>query len=197
MSLSHKILPAREATLPALVVLDACVLLNLHATGRIADILAALSRSVLVSSYVASETLWHCGSGTNCDGTVGREVVALEPLIRSGLISVVDLTSGEEEQFLAFAQHLGDGEAASGAIADGRKGAVATDDRKARRIFAQHAPAVITVGTSTLLREWEHKAKLPLADMAAALRAIRTGARFQPSATDDGFGWWKNIDDGV
>lgn len=191
MSRSPKPSYCQTPELPALIVLDACVLLNLHATSRIAEILPALSSRVLVSSFVSAEALWHETAAKGSGEVTGRQTVTLDLLVQSGVIEIVELTAQEQKIFLVLAQHLGDGEAASGAIAVERFGAVATDDRKARRVLGQHSPPIHTIGTANLLQAWELRAQIPAGEMELALRAIRIGARFEPGPNDDGSAWWR------
>ena len=111
--------------------------------------------------------------------------------MQSGIIEVVDLSIEEQEIFLRYAHQLGDGEAASGAIAIGRSGAVATDDRKARAVLAQHNPAIDLVGTVALLQGWEVSTGLSKKEVGEAIRAIRARARYEPGTSDYGAEWWR------
>jgi hypothetical protein len=176
--------------IPQATVLDACVLLNLHATGRVEEILRSLPSRHIVSTYAAGESLWYLEREPST-GVLERRDVALGPLIGAGLLEVVDLTSEEQVAFVAFAQQLGDGEAASGALAIGRSAAVATDDRRAREVFGSWIPPIRVIGTTTLLRSWELRAGIDPGEVASTLRAVRFGARFQPSDDDDEVAWWR------
>jgi len=174
----------------ATIVLDACVLLNLCASGRISDVLTTVARSHILSGYVSRERLWYLAPGDQIAATLVRRAVALGPLIAARLIEVVELTPNEMPTFIALARDLGDGEAASGAIAVSRSAAVATDDRKARQMLA-HGPApVVTIGTAALLRAWEASAGIARAEIVATIDAIRVGARFEPRRDDPDVDWW-------
>jgi predicted nucleic acid-binding protein len=190
--MSRSTRPSQEEPprLPARIVLDACVLLNLHATGRVGEILSALPCRFLVSSYVAAEALWYCAPLEKAGDLAVRRPILLEPLIQSGAIEIVELVPEELEVFLTFARELGDGEAASGAIAANRAGVVATDDRKARSRYCQCDPPVGSIGTPSLLRAWEGLARIETSEMRAILRVIRVGAKFQPSVNDESSDWW-------
>lgn len=173
------------------LVLDACVLLNLCASGRIADVLSAAPRS-LVSSYVSREALWYLAPVDPLTGRVERREVALGPLLAARLVEVVELTPEESRTFITLARDLGDGEAASGAIAAGRSATVATDDRKARHVFARHLPPIVTISTAALLHAWEAHAAVAPADVAATIDAIRVRARFEPRKNDPDADWWRD-----
>lgn len=178
-------------TLPHTIVLDACVVLNLFATGRVEDILGSLPSRFLVSRYARREALWYLGPSEQTMGAGDRRDVDLEPLVASGLVQLADLTAEEENIFVELAQELGDGEAASGAIAVGRSAAVATDDAKARQLFARRVPVIPVVSTAALLRAWAARRGLDRAVIAATLAAIRLGARYYPRGDDDEAIWWQ------
>lgn len=177
--------------LPEIIVLDACVLLNLFATRRIEDILGSLSSRYLVSSYARSEALWYLVPGGGPE-TPERRNIDLEPIAAAGLIEIVELTIDEQNTFVEFARELGDGEAASGAIAASRSAAVATDDAKARQVFARRIPSLTVVSTSALLRSWEARSAVRRIDVAGALEAIQLGARYSPRRGDDDAIWWQD-----
>lgn len=177
-----------EAAIPNTLVLDACVLLNLYASGCAEAILASLPTRNVVSVYAARETLWYLQRGDPPE----RRDISLKPLIALGLIEVENLTAQEQSDFVRLAHQLGDGEAASGALAITRSAAVATDDRKARQVFAQQSPRIRVVGTSTLLRSWETRAAVSRAEVRAAVRAIDFGARFRPAENDSHVAWWRD-----
>ena len=72
------------------------------------------------------------------------------------LIRVMRLESEEEERtFVDLAALMDDGEAVTGAIALHRGYAVATDDRKARRILAERPRSITLVSTLDLLKLWD------------------------------------------
>lgn len=179
-----------ELSLPDIIVVDSCVLLNLHASGRVEEILASLSCHCLASPYARSEVLWYLAPPEGEDEIPIRRDITLEPLVEAQLLSIVGLTSEEQASFVELAQQLGDGEAASGALAISRSGSVATDDFKARRVFAQLSPPLPTIGTATLLRNWEQRSRPDRSDVVTALESIRHGARFSPRAGDDDSDWW-------
>ena len=180
-----------DPSLPDSIVLDACVLLNLFATGRVDDILGSLPSRCLVSPYVRRETLWYLAPSSEGSDKMERCDISLQPVVAAGLLEVVDLTPEEQSAFVELARYLGDGEAASGAIASGRSAAVATDDARARQVFEHRTPPLAVVGTSTLLRFWEVRSGTSRADVAATLRAIQLGARYYPRGDGEDAVWWQ------
>lgn len=180
-----------ELSLPDIIVFDSCVLLNLHASGHVEEILASLSCQGLASPYARSEVLWYLAPPDEENESPMRRDITLEPLVEAHLLSIVELTSEEQASFVQLAQQLGDGEAASGALAISRSASVATDDLKARRVFAQLRPPLGTISTATLLRTWEQRSRPDRSAIATALQSIRRGARFSPRAGDDDAVWWE------
>ena len=174
------------------IVLDASCLLNLYATGRMYDIAQALPYRLVVAEYVATQEalyVWRM-----VDQTVAPVRVDLNPLIDDGLIKVMGLASDEEQtSFIDFAAQVDDGEAATCATALHRGWATATDDRKARRVFAEVAEHNPLFSTSELMKAWAEEVSIPDWELRDALRAIQTGASYLPSRRDPLYDWWRSI----
>ena len=174
------------------IVLDASCLLNLYATGRIRDIAQALPYRLAVAEYVATqETLyvWQL-----VDKSVERSRVDLSPLINDGLIEVMDLQTTEEQTtFVDFAAQVDDGEAFTCTLALHRGLAVATDDRKARRVFAEVAEDNPLFSTCELMKAWAEEVSIPDWELRDALWAIQSGASYIPSRRDPLHDWWRSI----
>ena len=171
------------------LLLDASCLLNLYATGRIAEIAAALPWQLAVVDYVLEhETLYIRATGGYEES--GETVpVDLSPIIEGGLLLVVRLEGpGEQAHFVELAADLDDGEAMTGAIAINRGLAVAIDDRKARRVLGEKAPELRLLSTLELLHLWS--AAVPDEEAGRALRAMRYGARYVPGQRDPLYAWW-------
>ena len=130
-------------------VADASVWINLAATGRCAEILAALGAPVAIVDVALREL--QRGSSN------GHDVLAhIEPLIQSGQIGVATMTPDDEDLFLslvagATAETLDDGEAATLAVAVRLKGIALIDERKATAIAKQRFPALDLRSTTEVL----------------------------------------------
>ena len=172
------------------LILDVCVVLNLYATRRMDAILRAQGVEIFVAERVRKEAL-KVGHGRTDDVSAEPELVNLDPLIDSGVLQVAHLIGDAEfTAFVRLARDLDDGEAECGAIAMCRTCRVATDDKKAMRVFAGLAPAVTCVRTSEMMRTWVERVA-PAADVVRdALRDIRVRARFEPSGLDPLHKWW-------
>jgi predicted nucleic acid-binding protein len=178
----------------ALVIIqDACVLLNLLASERFADIAGGCGLKFVVAARAASETLYlrHAITGEH-------ELVDLPPLIKNGLLEVVNLAGeGEQLRFIELATDLDDGEAESIAIAESRSFALATDDKKARKVLQRKAINVELWSTGRILQHWQAKAFISDADLSNALKSISERAKFRPKRGHPDFAWWSQIWSGL
>jgi len=168
------------------IALDACVLLNLVASGRaLAEFAAAVSARLVVVTQVEREILWI--DPLDPDGD--RERVDLDPIIAGGDLHRVVMVTDELSRFVALARELDDGEAATLAVAESRRMVVATDDRKALRIVGTLTPQPAVVSTAGLVRAWA--SGRDGAQVSACLRQIERRASFTPPASDPDTAWWR------
>lgn len=169
-----------------ILVQDACVLLNLLASGRFDDIATGCGLRFAVVSEVAGEALYlrDAASGEH-------EPVDLQVFIARGLLEVFAL-KGQAEQlrFIELAVDLDDGEAASIAIAEARGFALATDDIKARALIQRRAVKIKLWSTFELLRQWQSKAGTTDGELGGVLTNIANRAKFRPKQGHPEFGWW-------
>jgi hypothetical protein len=166
-------------------VIDTCVLLNLLATDRVAEIAEIISPSRLVCPGVSGESLYL--RSTEPDGP--SQAIDLGPLFGQNVFTACPLVVGpEEELYVGYSLELDDGEAMSLAIAHARNLALATDDRKARGLATENAPAISLFSTPQIVRAWA-EGRDP-AEVASVIRAIHGRARFCPSDIDPLVQWW-------
>ena len=177
-----------------ILILDASCLLNLCATGRSRDIALTLPYRLGVADYVLEREVLYVWL-TGLAGTREERVsVDLSPLMDEDLMQVMSLESEEEERtFVGLAALVDDGEAMTGAIALHRGYAVATDDRKARRVLAKQAQSVPIVSTLDLLKQWVECASVSEDELRGALVAMRSGASYLPGARDPLDEWWRTV----
>jgi predicted nucleic acid-binding protein len=170
------------------VVLDTSVALNLLATGVGVAVLKTLEVNCFVCSAVVDEAIYIRSD----DPAQTREAVSIDPWLLSG---TVDITSPngplEEELYVQFAGDLDDGEAMSLAICRARGYALATDDRKARRIAGQLAPPTVQLlSTSQIFHHWANRTGAAAGELKRVLSAIELRARFIPPHDDPLREWW-------
>ena len=176
------------------LVLDASCLLNLYATGRMREIALAVPMQLEVAEYVLESEVVYTWQ-TDSSGTREEAVpVDLTPVVSEGLIHVVKLEHpDDQETFLALAALVDDGEATTAALALGRGCSVATDDRKARRVFGDLMPEVRLVSTLELLKLWADESQVPRAALRGAMSSMTRSASYAPSSRESLFEWWNSI----
>jgi len=169
------------------VILDTSVALNLLATGAGLSVLESLDLDCFVCSAVVDETIY-IRSG---DPAQPREAVSLGPWLLSGAVKAVNPGSPlEEELYVQFAADLDDGEAMSLAICRARGYALATDDRKARRIAGQLARPHVQLSTAQIVHHWAVRTGVAPGELKRVLSAIELRARFIPPHDDPLRKWW-------
>lgn len=172
------------------MLLDTCVLLNLLATGEIESILSSLNKKWLVCAAVEKESLYLRTEDPNNP----LQPVSLAPLLSAKLLEICDIENADEAQlYVNYSARLDDGEAMSVALAIARGYHLATDERKARRIFSESGTALHLTGTSQIIREWTEIEKISRKRAKSVLLAIVQKARFMPSASDENLQWWNDL----
>lgn len=171
------------------IILDACVLLNLIASHEAETILRTVEREYFICKAVADEVI---RLRTGSADKEPFEDVRVDHLIDSGVLRICSLeTPMEESAYVNYAGQVDDGEAMSIAIAESRGYAIATDDRKARRVSlgALGDPSRLFY-TSDLIREWAEANLIDEGHLKQALLDIRLRASFLPSKNDPNHQWW-------
>jgi predicted nucleic acid-binding protein len=175
------------------LLLDARCVINLFASQRAAEILAALGQPVAVAAHVAYEEALYFYSGPPENVRQSKEQIRFDPLIQQGLVTVASL-AGEREQeaFVRLAAALDDGEAMTAAIAIERGWSIATDDGRAINYLAAHYPAVEVVTTPALLRRWAEAGQPAAHEVRDTLEAVRLRANFSIGAKHSLYAWWQS-----
>ena len=182
----------RDASDRQTVLLDACTLLNLYATGCLAEILAGLDYRFGVVAYVVRSEALFIERPDHVPPD--REQVDVDGLVERRLIEVVEIEGEPEaELFLQLALELDDGEARTLAIAASRGWSVATDDRKAQRVAARECPQVKLFRSLELLKEWSDVNTIDAVRIRELLLNIRDRANFIPGKHDPSVFWWRSL----
>lgn len=173
---------------PRVQILDACVLINLLASGEIEEMLRAYASDTLICTAVEGESIYL----RTDDPKTPFVPIDLGPLIASGLLTVCRIEGDDEaELYVDYTSVLDDGEAMSLAIALSRGFWLATDERKTRRLFLETANmSDHLTSTSALVRRWAEDNAIPIDRVKAALSNIEKRARYQPPTTDANYQWW-------
>jgi predicted nucleic acid-binding protein len=177
-------------TSPRPQILDACVLINLLASGEIEGILRAAARDSLICTAVAGESVYL----RTDDPKAPLEPIDLHPLISSGLLAVCQVEGDDEaELYVDYSGALDDGEAMSLVIALLRGFVLATDERKARRLFMEATgDQARLVSTSELIRRWAETDGVEAEMLKAVLLKIEKRARYRPPLNDGNYDWWSD-----
>lgn len=181
-------------SMPATLILDASTLLNLYATGRLREVAGSGPYRFAVAEYVLNEEalfVWELGPE---DVEPQQVPLDLSWLIEDGLLEVLRLDTSEEmATFVDFAISIDDGEAITAALALHRDSALATDDRKARRVIAEQAPSVDLASTLDLLSNWVEVAHVSAAELRSVFEAMISSASYVPGRRNPHFDWWHEV----
>lgn len=178
----------------SVILLDACSLINLYATGHLAEILATIPARCVITDVVVRESLYlrRGATGNKADE---REPIDLRPMLDAGLLEVV--SSDDDDELLTYIDlttEVDEGEAMSIALAIHRGWRVMTDDRKARRIASERE--IGCVSSLEALRHWGEGSAKSTPVLRGALRAIEQQARWAPGRAHPLAEWWKQIIEG-
>jgi predicted nucleic acid-binding protein len=173
------------------ILLDACALINLLASGEIEPILSAAASEIMICAAVEKESIY---LRSDDPSDPSPALIRLDGFIRAGVFSVCDIEGeAEETLYVDYAGQLDDGEAMSLAIANARGFILATDDRKARRVFLESVRAKKRLlSTSDLIRRWAERKAVSRARIKSVLSSIQQRANFIPARSDANFAWWRD-----
>ena len=160
--------------------------MNLLASGVAIQILESQAIVFVVTPAVAQEALYL--EPLEPDGQ--RERINLAPLEEAGLLRRVELEDPELELVVGLARVVDDGEAEVIAVAVNRRLPVATDDRKARRVAAEHG--VTLQSTPDLVRGWWAALDPPDDTLGDVITRIRRRSRYRPPNTHALHEWWSS-----
>ncbi|MCC6443549.1 MAG: hypothetical protein IT210_08865 [Armatimonadetes bacterium] len=159
------------------VILDACCIINLCASGQVDAILRAIPVPVMVAAYVAAEEIHRYD---------------LNSLVEQGLLRVVEPeTEDEANDVLNFAAALGgDGEAYTGAIAVYRHWAIATDERRVLNFYERISPQLQRLTTPELLKFWADTTGPEKGIIRQALQQVAIEGSYTISQRHNCYAWW-------
>jgi len=176
------------------IILDACVVMNLYASGQMEGILTSISETLAVAVYVMKFEALTVYKESKQSAPDEREAIQLQPFVDKGLLRVADVeTDVERAAFLSFlAQRLDDGEAATMAIASNRNWAVATDDRLAVRVIGSQHSHLEVVSTPDIMKHWQEKGKPDAHILGKAIVDIEKRANFLLGRRHLLYEWWES-----
>ena len=158
--------------------MDACILINLNASGRMEAILKSIPPQVAVATYVAENEI---------------KSFDLQPFIDEGLLTVYDIDFSSEEdtnRVVSYSYALGaDGEAYTGAIAVSKNWAIGTDERRVLKFFERETPHLQRITTHELVKHWVDTTMPERETVRLALEQIAVIGKFAISAQHPCFEW--------
>lgn len=172
--------------------LDACALINLYASGCLADVARILGVRFHVVPKVYPEEAGYILSPQR-DGRMEKERIDLSILIRTGVIVEAGAPQGAAvAALLRFAARVDDGEAMTMAVAlyaTPHPAGVVTDDGAALRLLGSEPGAAFTT-SFTLLRRWSEVAEITEAEVVTALHNMEVRGRYRPGPRHPEYAWW-------
>jgi hypothetical protein len=171
-----------------MILLDACVLLNLCATDRLEEIGRCVPGGFTVCAAVRQEALF---LRDPADSNQPLKPLVLDPFFVRGVIQELPLAASEESLFVNIAAELDEGEGMSMAIAISRSIELATDDRKAIRLFRDFGgdPGRLWT-TPSMVKSWADATSPSSEELTRIACAIRDRARYVPAANHPLYSWW-------
>lgn len=174
------------------IILDACCVISLYASGRMGEILEAVPKSVAIAAYVKDKETMRVYDGPSDNVRETSIKIDLQPLIDAGLLIVAFLeTEDEKRSYISFAARLDDGEAITGAIAVNRNWAIGTDDRAAISLFQRAAPELRLVATLDFVKHWVDTQNPSKDTISAALLDVRARGNYEPGRNHHLYEWWQ------
>jgi hypothetical protein len=173
------------------MVIDACCLIDLLASGQAEAILRATSYAWHRSSVVKAEVQYVRQHDPNKPGSYQNVPVDLTPFVSSGLLTLCQPEDAQEQaMYVQYATLFrSDGEAMCVAIAECRGWTVATDDRRAIQV-AQKAGLTV-VSCPELVRAWVGATRPDSTSVVQVLTNIQTLAQFRPNGNMPECAWWE------
>jgi predicted nucleic acid-binding protein len=169
--------PGAPAGNQAPTLLDASAAIVLFATDHMGEILAAWPGAIGIVKQAREEVLFLRDRSVQ-EGVRPAERLSFDSLIGAGALSLFTIdVSSEFEIFVRFANALGDGESAAGAVAASRGFALEIDDRRARAVIGSD----VTLNWSLeIVKHWTSAANVPPEELKRALLNIRRWASYIP-----------------
>lgn len=163
------------------LVVDACVAINIRATGRWGKIFGSTGWQPVMTTIALREVIYLIDD----DGE--RQQVAFDAGEVAGFLWSRELDDPQLELMLSLVSTLGSGEASSLAVAATENLPIATDDQAAARHPVAQPTRVIT--TTELVRGWANPG-VSEEIVREVIGLIDSRARFRPGVADPNHQWW-------
>ena len=173
----------------ALVVTDACCLINLYATGRTDEVVTHLDLTMIMPPAVLAQARSLRGPRDLVTEEHTRIPIDTAPLVEAGRLrteepddalvveGVVAGLSQTDASALAVARQLGT--------------PLLTDDGKILRITRELAPHIECIGTLDLVRAYVEVGRLTPEEVVLLFDRLREAGRFVPGPRTPGYAWYR------
>lgn len=156
---------------------DASVWINLAATGRLVEVLEALTAPIAIAEVALRELERGQTNGHDAYGQISL-------LVRSGRVPVLPISLADEDLYLSLvaggtADTLDDGEAATLVLAAGLSAIALIDERKATTLGKRRFPSLEIRSTTDLLFDTLPYEGRNIGPLAEALFSALQGARMR------------------
>ena len=182
------------------VILDACVIINLYASGHMQSILESIPKPVSIAAYVHEMEAQRIYTGPDDDVAKETALINLQSFVDGKLLHVIPLEDGPEAATavsFSVATRLDTGEAISAAIAVHRSWSLATDDKMAISFLTRKVPHLHLVSTPELLKHWVDATRPHFIVTSLAVGNMRKRARYEPHHDHSLYEWWKRCGEDV
>ncbi|MEZ4885346.1 MAG: hypothetical protein R3E32_11510 [Chitinophagales bacterium] len=170
------------------IILDACCIINILASGRIEDIISNLPVDIFISETVKRDEILNI-----------EHLEELNPpnkkfmdVLGNNTLKVVNFKNDiEMGRFIFYVMEIGDdGEAASLAIAEERNFILATDDKNAIKIANRYAKNVPIISTLELIKTWSEIQRPTKNCLQNMLKNIKEYGKYFPGDKHPLKQWW-------
>lgn len=177
------------------LVVDACSLINLHATEQEVTILNALRVRLLTTPRAAGEVQYRYGP-LDDEGQRTKVAIDLNGLISIDLLQVVPLDAAMTDHLVnAVTAGLRDADASVVALAQGLGHVLVTDDNKVRKVSAKLNPALSLDSTLGLLRRAADALRFSPEQIRTLIAQLAYSGNFIIPKTDPHRSWWEGHQD--
>jgi hypothetical protein len=176
------------------VILNACCLRNIYASGCMVAILEALPIPTMIARIVYEEQpLRILRENQEREGFV-MEHIDLQQMLNAGLLVMASLTSeAEEAMMIDLAAVLEDDEATTAALSQLRGRAIGVDGPATTALLRQHLPDIQIVSTPILIQHWIEYSRPLSRALRAALQNIHQGTGYAPPVHHPLYPWWQEV----
>ena len=177
------------------VILNACCLLNIYASGHMDTILKTLPIPIMIASYVYEQEPLRIPCEVKGGEGLADEQIDLQPFLTAGLLVMVSPTSEAElTSMINLAAVLPeDGEAITAALALHRRWAIGVDGLATISLLRRHIPDVQLISTPVLIKQWVERSRPPSHVIRTVLQNVQRSTGYAPSTHHPLYLWWQEV----